>query len=105
MISPEQFLPLWPETAGRRARLINHTENHTFLVDGGHVLRIHPPSRSRDAITDELRWIAELRKATGITMPEQVGPVHQIDGSPGCGCSACTGLRSATRRSSPCPGT
>jgi Ser/Thr protein kinase RdoA (MazF antagonist) len=82
MISPEPFLPLWPETAGRRARLINHTENHTFLVDGGHVLRVHPPSRSRDAIADELRWIGELRAATGITMPEQVGPVHQVDGSP-----------------------
>jgi len=82
MISPEPFLLLWPETAGKRARLINHSENHSFLVDGRFVLRVHPPTRSREAIADELRWIGELRATTDIVLPEHIGPVRDVDGSP-----------------------
>lgn len=82
MVSPEPFLRLWPETTGRSARLINHTENHTFLVDGGFILRVHPATRSRDAIGDELAWVRALRESTHIALPEQVGTVGEAGGRP-----------------------
>lgn len=82
MVSPAPFLSLWPETAGRPARLVNYTENHSFLVGDDFVLRVHPPTRSLPAIGDELRWLDELRASTEITLPEQVGPVRVLDGRP-----------------------
>jgi Ser/Thr protein kinase RdoA (MazF antagonist) len=80
LLSPAPFLTLWPETAGKAARLINHTENHSFLVDGRYVLRVHPPSRSRDAIDDELRWLSALRRDTDLVLPEQLRPVGMANG-------------------------
>ncbi len=58
----EQFLPLWAETAGGRATLINLSENHAFRVDQPDgrrtVLRVHRPGYQSDAsILSELEWI------------------------------------------------
>ena len=81
-MAPDTFLPLWPETAGRTAVLINHSENHSFLVDGSYVLRVHPATRSRAAIADELCWLTALRGSTDIPLPEQIGPVRECGGRP-----------------------
>lgn len=84
MTSAAPFLPLWPETAGGRAALINHTENHTYRVDsprGRFVLRVHRPGyHDRSAIGAELAWIADLRRTSGLDLPEQVGPVREAGG-------------------------
>ena len=79
-VSPDKFLPLWPETAGKPAVLVNHTENHSFVVGGEYVLRIHPASRSHAAIADELHWLADLKEATDLVLPSQVGPVRAVGG-------------------------
>lgn len=71
---------MWPETRGQAARLVNHTENHTYFVGNDLVLRVHPPTRSRAAIGDELNWLAELRAASDLTLPEPVGSIQEVGG-------------------------
>lgn len=60
----EQHLYLWPQTTGGRARLINVSENHTYVVEsaaGRFVLRLHRPGyQSARAIESELSWVAAL---------------------------------------------
>ncbi|GLQ09952.1 aminoglycoside phosphotransferase [Devosia yakushimensis] len=78
----EPALSLWPELAGGRARLINHSENQTFLVEterrGRFTLRIHRPGyQSRPAIESELAWMAALRRDTDVPIPE---PLPGADG-------------------------
>jgi Ser/Thr protein kinase RdoA (MazF antagonist) len=58
-------LPRWRETEGGTPRLINHSENLTFLVEGPgsarNVLRLHRPHyQSRSSIASELAWIEAL---------------------------------------------
>ncbi|HWU18284.1 MAG TPA: phosphotransferase [Devosia sp.] len=78
----EPALSLWPELAGGRARLINNSENQTFLVEterrGRFTLRIHRPGyQSRPAIESELAWMAALRRDTDVPIPE---PLPGADG-------------------------
>ena len=78
----EPALSLWPELAGGRARLINHSENQTFLVEterrGRFTLRVHRPGyQSRPAIESELAWMAALRRDTDVPIPE---PLPGADG-------------------------
>ncbi|MDX5350108.1 MAG: hypothetical protein LPJ95_05305 [Paracoccaceae bacterium] len=53
-------LPLWPVPEGATARLINVSENATYLVEAGDfrsILRIHRPAyHSRRGIEQELAW-------------------------------------------------
>ena len=57
-------LPLWPVPDGARARLINVSENATYLVeaeDFRSILRIHRPAyHSRRGIEQELAWSQAL---------------------------------------------
>jgi Ser/Thr protein kinase RdoA (MazF antagonist) len=75
------FLPLWDEIRGGTPVLVNHSENHTYFVKG-YVLRIHPPSRSREAIEDELAWLRALADVD-FPIPRQVGDVREVDGRHG----------------------
>jgi len=73
----ENALPLWSELVGVRPRLINHSENHTFLlcVPGGEafVLRVHRPDyQSTVNIESELAWLEALHKQTDLLIPEPV---------------------------------
>ena len=75
-------LSLWPDLAGGTARLINHSENQTFLVEterrGRFTLRIHRPGyQSRPAIESELAWLTALRRDTDVPIPE---PIPGLDG-------------------------
>ena len=59
-------LPLWEVPEGARARLVNLSENATYLVEGPggwrSVLRVHREAyHSRRAIDCELAWSADLR--------------------------------------------
>ncbi len=70
----EASLHRWPGLAGARARLINLSENHTFLLeqpDGKKsVLRVHRPGyHSLAAINSELVWMAALREEAGLVTP------------------------------------
>lgn len=84
-LSPRDIQPAlsrWPELAGARARLINHSENQTFLVEterwGRFTLRIHRPGyQSRPSIESELAWMAALRRDTDVPIPE---PIPGADG-------------------------
>lgn len=67
-------LPLWDLPEGAQARLINVSENATYLVEapGGYrsILRIHRENyHSRRAIECELEWIAALAKAKAVVTP------------------------------------
>lgn len=57
-------LPLWPVPEGATARLINVSENATYLVEAGpfrSILRIHRPAyHSRAGIEQELAWSQAL---------------------------------------------
>lgn len=57
-------LPLWPVPEGARARLINVSENATYLVEAGDfrsVLRVHRPAyHTRRGIEQELAWSQAL---------------------------------------------
>lgn len=63
----------WPETRGALARLINLSENHTFLVESGqgrHVLRVHRPGyQSRESIESELAWLRALAGTLPVPRP------------------------------------
>jgi len=70
-------LALWPQTANCTARLINHSENHTFLIDRDGVpafcLRVHRPGyQSRASIESELIWLTALRRDVGVQAPAPV---------------------------------
>ena len=67
-------LSLWDLPEGARARLINVSENATYLVeaDCGYkaVLRVHRENyHSRRAIECELEWIAALAEADAVVTP------------------------------------
>lgn len=73
----ENALPLWPELAGAEPRLINYSENHTFLlsVPGGEAftLRVHRPDYQSTAnIESELAWLESLHRQTDLAIPEPV---------------------------------
>lgn len=68
------WLPLWRETAGGEAVLINISENHSFRVvapDGRQfVLRLHRPRyQARATINSELAWLRALRQSTDADVP------------------------------------
>lgn len=67
-------LGLWDLPDGARARLINVSENATYLVEaaGGYksILRVHRENyHSRRAIECELEWIAALAEAEAVVTP------------------------------------
>jgi Ser/Thr protein kinase RdoA (MazF antagonist) len=70
-------LSSWDEVDGGTARLINHSENQTFLVDtlggGAFTLRVHRTGyQSRASIESELAWLMALRRDTDLSIPEPV---------------------------------
>lgn len=73
----EPALASWDEVKGAQARLINHSENHTFQLDtpahGSFTLRIHRAGyQSRGSIESELAWLKALRQDTSLPIPEPV---------------------------------
>ena len=73
----ESCLGLWRETAGGRATLVNHSENHTFRLDlpGGETffLRVHRSGyQSAAAIESELEWLDALRRDTALPVPKSL---------------------------------
>lgn len=73
----ENALPLWADLAGAEPRLINYSENHTFLlsVPGGEAftLRVHRPDyQSVGNIESELAWLEALHRQTDLSIPEPV---------------------------------
>lgn len=75
-------LSSWDEVDGGAARLINHSENHTFLIEtpgrGKFTLRVHRAGyQSRGSIESELAWLMALRRDTDLPVPE---PVRGRDG-------------------------
>lgn len=77
-------LPLWPIAGNPTARLVNLSENATYLVEGGtdgrrHALRLHRPGyHSQAAIASELAWAQALRQSGVVVAPV---PVPGRDGS------------------------
>lgn len=77
-------LPRWGIAPDADVRVLNHSENITYLVtapDTGTrtVLRLHRPGYHSDAaIHSELAWLEALRNDVGI---ETAAPVPAIDGS------------------------
>ena len=70
-------LSLWTETDGSTVgRLLNRSENETFLVEtgqGAFTLRVHRLGyQSRPAIESELAWLSALRRDTNLDIPEPV---------------------------------
>ena len=70
-------LSLWDEVDGGTARLINHSENQTFLVDtagqGAFTLRVHRTGyQSRPSIESELAWVMALLRDTDLSIPEAI---------------------------------
>lgn len=85
-------LQLWSETAAGTARLINHSENHTFRIDAPfgetYCLRVHRPGyQSRASIESELAWLTALRRDTILPVPMPIrgrnGQILQSFDSPG----------------------
>lgn len=71
----ESALLRWTEADGASARLINHSENHTFLIEtlagAQYALRIHRDGyQSRAAVESELAWLAALHRDTTLPIPE-----------------------------------
>ena len=64
---------LWAEARGAEARLVNLSENHTFVLDGPsgrYVLRLHRAGyQSREAIASELAWLAALDGTLPVPRP------------------------------------
>ncbi|VDC23414.1 phosphotransferase enzyme family protein [Pseudogemmobacter humi] len=69
-------LPLWPVPEGATARLINVSENATYLVEAGEfrsVLRIHRPAyHSRRGIGQELAWARALSDSGMVLTPPPI---------------------------------
>ena len=70
----QSALSLWNELEGCTARLINHSENQTFLIDGPkgrYSLRVHRIGyQSSASIESELNWLTALRRDTDLAIPE-----------------------------------
>ncbi|MGJ8528817.1 phosphotransferase enzyme family protein [Maritalea sp.] len=65
---------LWPNLQNSRFKLINHTENATFLIDMPNgqrkILRVHRPGyNTKNAIQSELAWSKALRADEQIKTP------------------------------------
>lgn len=78
----ERSLGLWEIPAGATARLINLSENATYLVEGpdGHrsVLRVHRDGyHTPEAIMTELDWMRDLSENGGVATP---APIPGRDG-------------------------
>ncbi len=73
-------LPLWPVPAGARARLINVSENATYLVEAEgfrSILRIHRPAyHSRRGIGQELAWSQALAASGLVETPPPIAGVN-----------------------------
>lgn len=70
----DQSLPRWDVPSAARARLINVSENATYLVTDGagfkSILRVHRPNyHSRRAIECELAWSKALGQEGGVATP------------------------------------
>ncbi|MFD2106041.1 MULTISPECIES: phosphotransferase enzyme family protein [Paracoccaceae] len=69
-------LPLWPVPEGAKARLINVSENATYLVEAGEfrsILRIHRPAyHSRRGIQQELAWSQALATDNMVLTPPPI---------------------------------
>jgi len=73
----DNAIPLWDDLVGAEARLINHSENHTFLFSAPHgeayCLRVHRPDYQSPAnIESELDWLEALHKQTELVIPEPI---------------------------------
>ena len=73
----QEHLPLWDLPQDARARLINVSENFTYLVEGAGgfraVLRVHRENyHSLRAIECELAWADDLRKEGRIRTPKYI---------------------------------
>jgi len=73
----EASLGLWPLEAGAAARLLNVSENATYLVEAPSgrktVLRIHREGyHSRNGIRTELAWLNALREEAGVITPQAI---------------------------------
>ena len=69
-----ESLPLWPLETGARARLVNVSENATYVVEqpsgAKAVLRVHREGyHSKQAIFWELAWMRALRTEGGVFAP------------------------------------
>ena len=64
---------LWTKARGASARLLNLSENHTYLLDGPwgrFVLRVHRAGyQSRETIASELAWLAALEGVLPVPRP------------------------------------
>jgi Ser/Thr protein kinase RdoA (MazF antagonist) len=73
-------LPLWPVPEGARARLINVSENATYLVEADgfrSILRIHRPAyHSRRGIGQELAWSQALAADGMVETPPPIAGVN-----------------------------
>lgn len=73
-------LPLWPVPSGAKARLINVSENATYLVEAGDyrsILRIHRPAyHSRRGIGQELQWAQALAADGMVLTPPPIAGVN-----------------------------
>jgi Ser/Thr protein kinase RdoA (MazF antagonist) len=83
-LSPSDLDPailLWPQLDGATARLINYSENHTFLFDGPagrYTLRVHRPLyQNAQTIESELAWLAALERDTSLSLAQ---PLPGSDG-------------------------
>ncbi|WP_297103813.1 phosphotransferase [uncultured Devosia sp.] len=73
----EDAIPLWDELAETTPRLINHSENHTFLFSQpsgeAYCLRVHRPDyQSAANIESELAWLEALHRQTELAIPEPI---------------------------------
>lgn len=73
----EDAVSLWPQLAGAVPRLLNHSENHTFLFSApngrAYTLRVHRPDYQNAAsIESELAWVRALRRDTDLPIPDAI---------------------------------
>jgi Ser/Thr protein kinase RdoA (MazF antagonist) len=73
----QRALALWDLPEGATARLINLSENATYLIEGPHgfraVLRVHRAGyHSRAAIESELAWLAALNREEVLAVPQWI---------------------------------
>lgn len=72
----QDALPLWPVPRGATARLINVSENATYLVEAGayrSILRIHRPAyHTRRGIGQELAWAQALASSGLVNTPPPI---------------------------------
>lgn len=70
-------LPLWGFPKDSHIRLLNFTENATYLIEPGDgskvIMRVHRlPYVSMDSIRTELSWMKALREETDLSLPEVI---------------------------------